>query len=394
MIYKILIALTLAFSSYICASETNNSNNYKVIGYYPNWAIYRNPTFYPKDINCELITHLNYAFAKVDTSGNISLIDPWADTDYRTDWISQKPYWGNFKQLSDLKKKYPHFKTLISVGGWTLSDTFSAMAENPTARINFAKSAVQFCKQYDFDGIDVDWEYPGFEGHSGRPQDKQNFTLLLAELHRAAKAQNPPLLVTIAAPAGPFHYQNMEIDTIHRYLDWINVMTYDLHGPWDDSDNQVTNHHSGLFPAEIGNQQLCVSSAIQYYLDQGVPRHKVVLGMPLYGRVFGQTQGLHTPYSGPGTGTTQELGLRFFYDIKQNLMKTYQLGWDESAQVPYLYSPYNGEFVTFDNEESLRIKSQFIKEMQLGGAMVWELGQDTRPAWDAMHAITDELRRE
>lgn len=380
----------------ICAtaeSATAIGSGYRVIGYFPNWGMYRNPAIYPHDIDANLVTHINYAFTKVDTAGNIQLFDPWADTDYRQDWNSQKPYWGHFRELYDLKQKHPHLKTLVSVGGWTLSDTFSEMADNAQARKNFAQNAVRFCKQYDFDGVDIDWEYPGFAEHKGRPQDTVNFTLLLEELHRAAKANNPPLLVTIAAPAGPWHYKNTDVANIHQYLDWINLMTYDFHGAWGGED--VTNHHSALYVGTQGHPELNVDSAVRYYLEQGVPADKLVVGMPLYGRSFGNVKssstGLYSGFTGAGKGTTAEVGMRFFHDIKQNLLPTYQYHWDNQAKVPYLYNPSTQEFVTYDNEDSLRLKCQYIKEKNLGGAMVWELGLDVRPSWDCMRAIVEEL---
>lgn len=392
-IVKLKYLLLLMFVSFFsCHAKTPD---YKVIGYYPNWAMYRSPAFKPHDIDPNLVTHINYAFAKVDTSGNILLFDSWADIEYRSDWNAQKTYWGNFRELYDLKQKHPHLKTLISVGGWTLSDTFSAMAATSAGRKNFAKQAVQFCKQYDFDGIDIDWEYPGYAPHQGRPQDKENFTLLLAEVHSACKAANPSLLVTIAAPAGDANYVNMEVNKIHQYLDWINLMTYDFHGPWPDSENHLTNHHSGLYPAKKGNPNLSVASAVNHYISQGVPTEKLILGMPLYGRSFASARstpsGLFSTYSGPGTGTTSEVGMRFFNDIKQNLLKTHNLYWDDEAQVPYLYNDATAEFITFDNETSLQIKCEWLKDMQLGGAMVWELGLDTHPNWDAMKAINKSL---
>lgn len=372
------------------------ASSYKVVGYFPNWAMYRNPSLYPHDINVNLITHINYAFAKVDTVGNIILFDSWADIEYRTDWTTQKPYWGHFRELYDLKQKYPRLKTLISIGGWTLSDTFSQLADNPQARKNFAQNAVNFCKQYDFDGVDIDWEYPCYAEHSGRPQDKVNFTLLLEELSRAAKAQNPPLLVTIAAPAGYWHCENIEVANIHPYLDWINLMTYDFHGAWGGAQDSVTNHNAPLYATVQGDPKLNVHTAVEYYLAQGVPSEKIVLGMPLYGRSFGgvssDSSGLFCTYNGPGKGTTQEAGMRFFYDIKQNLLPTYQFYWDNQSKVPYLYNPNSKEFVSYDNEDSLRLKCKYIKEMKLGGAMVWELGLDVRPSWDAMNAISSELK--
>jgi chitinase len=382
----LIIILTFSFS-FISASD------FKIIGYYADWAIYRNPKFFPKDINPKLVTHINYAFLKVETNGMVTLYDRDADIGYRDDWNTQRPYWGNFYQLSQLKKANPHLKTLISVGGWTLSDTFSEMAAHDESRQRFIEEIILFCKKYDFDGIDLDWEYPCFEEHQGQPRDKKNFTLLLQELHEAAKKQSPPLLLTIAAPAGPWHYKNIEIAKIHHYLDWINLMTYDFNGPWPDTT--VTNHHSALYPTKQGNKDLNVESAVRHYLEQGVPPQKIVVGMPLYGRSFANVppskDGLFSPYSGRGTGTTEEQGLRFFYDIKNNLSANAQLFWDDSSKVPYMYLPYSREWITFDDENSLRLKCEWLKKMGLGGAMVWELGLDVRPTWLAMRAINKTL---
>lgn len=375
---------TILFMSVLRAETT------KVIGYYPNWAIYRNPVFKPEDIDASLVTHINYAFVKVDTAGNLILFDPWADIDYRTDWNTQKPYWGNFLGLKTLKEHNPHLQTLFSVGGWTLSDTFSDMAANPSARQNFVSQCIKFCDTYGFDGIDVDWEYPGYEPHKGSPRDKENFTSLLQELHKAAKQHSRELLVTIAAPAGPSHYQNIEVNKIHEYLDWINLMCYDFAGAgWCD----VTNHHAPLYAAEVGDPRFNCDAAIQYYLSQGVPASKLVMGLPLYGRSFATTSmthdGLFSTYHDVGGGTTVEPGMRFFYDIKRHLLPYYNEHWDEQAKAPYLFNPYTGEFVTYENEKSLSLKCDYIKQQGLGGAMVWELGLDTRPEWDAMRVINE-----
>lgn len=378
----------------VTVTQQPHNTSHKVIGYYTNWAIYRSPGFYPKDINANLVTHINYAFLRSDSAGNVTLFDSWADVEYRSDWNTQKPYWGNFRQLYDLKQQYPHLKTLISVGGWTLSDTFSAMASNAAARANFIRQCIQMCEKYNFDGIDLDWEYPGFVDHNGHPEDKQNFTLLLQELYQAAKAHSPALLVTIAAPAGSNHYLNMEVSIIHQYLDWINLMTYDFAGPlpgW----SPVTNHHAPLHQPAQGEAQWNVADAVAYYLSQGVPSEKLVVGIPLYGRSFANVQsttdGLFAAYNGAGQGTTSEAGVRFFSDIKNNLLKTYKRYWDNKAQAPYLFNPALREFVTYDDEESITLKTEFIKQNNLGGAMVWELGLDTIQ-WHAMSALNNGLK--
>lgn len=380
-----VLSITYSFIPLSLFGET------KIVGYYPNWGIYRNPTFYPKDINPELVTHINYAFIKLDPSGELVLFDPWADVQYGEDWRTSKPYWGNFHQFDELKKQHPHLKTMASVGGWTLSDTFSQVAADPKLRQRFVASCLKFCEKYHFDGIDIDWEYPGFKEHNGRPEDTQNFTILLSELHQAAKAHNPPLLVTIAAPAGPHHYANMEVAAIHPYLDWINLMCYDFHGPW--GGDEITNHNAPLYETAQGHPLFNANSAVTYYLEQGVPKEKIVVGMPFYGRSFaGVKNGLHNAYTGPGTGTTAEAGMRFYYDIKQNLLPHYQRYWDDQAKVPYLYSPSTQEFVTYDDEISIGLKAQYVKEQGLGGAMVWELGLDVRPTWDLLNVINSTLK--
>lgn len=397
LLIVITLFLTCCFFT-TCKADISSqaTKEYKVVGYYANWAMYRNPSFKPSMINPHLVTHINYAFAKLEPNGTISLFDSWADTEHRSDWNTEKPYWGNFRQLDDLKKQHPHLKTLISIGGWTLSDTFSPVTANPATRHTLVQSCLAFCDQYNFDGIDIDWEYPGFAEHNGHPEDKHHFTLFLSELYQAAKAHHPPLLVTIAAPAGPWHCQHIELSAIHTVVDWINLMCYDFHGAWGGSEDAITNHQSALFSTCQGNPALNVDSAIAYYLSQGVPAEKIVLGMPLYGRSYANCtstpDGLFNAYSGAGKGTTAEAGLRFFSDIKKNLLSTYTRFWDSQSQVPYLYNSINKEFITYDDEESLMLKCQYIKQYDLGGAMVWELGLDVLPTWDAMNAINKALK--
>ena len=403
-----IVCISLSLLSSVHAEQTS-SDLYKIVGYFPNWALYRTPPFKPENIDAVKLTHINYAFARVDENGTIFLTDDWADTGYRNDWNTNKNYWGHFRQLYDLKQKYPHLKVLISIGGWTLSNTFSALAANEQARRTFADNCVKFIKGtvthvgYDcFDGVDIDWEYPCFAEHGGQPYDTQNFTLLLKALHDRFAQENPRLLLTIAAPAGSWHYQNIDLANIHQYVDWINLMTYDLHGPWGGTEDAATNHQSALYKTAQGNNTLNIDSAVQYYINHNVPPEKIVLGIPLYGRTYAQaastSDGLYSAYSGPGSGTTQEQGIRFFSDIKKNLLGMYTRYWDTSCSVPYLHNEkpghqYYQEFITYDDEESMRVKCQYIKQNQLGGAMVWELGLDTWATneWHAMSTLATEL---
>lgn len=363
---------------------------FKVIGYYPNWAIYGNPAFYPKNINGSLITHINYAFVNHDTAGNLKLFDSWADTDYSNPNSAQKNYGGNFGQLYDLKQKYPKLKVLFSVGGWTLSNNFSAMAASATARANFAKNCVAFCDKYNFDGIDIDWEYPGYAEHNGKPADTQNFTLLMQALYTAAKAHTPALLVTFASPASKEHMDKIQLSQVVNYVDWINIMGYDYNGSW----SSITDHNAPLYSKSPSNPANNIDTTIKNYLAAGVPASKLVLGMPLYGRSFAgassANNGLFSKYSGPGGGTGGEAGYRAFWDTKKNLLGTYNQYWDDFSKVPYLYNANTKEFVSWDNEQSLALKCAYLKAKGLLGAMVWELSQDSSTS-DAMNAINTAL---
>lgn len=136
--------------------------------------------------------------------------DPWIDAQKSYPGDTWDQLRGNFNQLIKLKQRYPHLKTLISVGGWSWSNRFSDVAADPALRENFANSAVDFLRKYQFDGVDLDWEYPvsgGLQGNSRRAEDKQNFTLLLQKtrekLDAAGAKDGKRYLLTIASGASP-----------------------------------------------------------------------------------------------------------------------------------------------------------------------------------------------
>ncbi|MBI5959816.1 MAG: hypothetical protein HY866_13835, partial [Chloroflexi bacterium] len=195
---KIMISLVLFACFFLvmtmipASAQDNPPSSYKVVGYFIAWGIY-DREYYVTAIPAELLTHINYAFANVSENGECILGDEWADIQipYPTD-AEDAPIKGNLNQLRLLKEKYPHLKTLLSVGGWTWSDRFSDAALTPESRAKFAASCVALVRQYGFDGLDVDWEYPtggGLNPDAGRPEDTENFTLMLEELRRQFDAQ-------------------------------------------------------------------------------------------------------------------------------------------------------------------------------------------------------------
>ena len=367
----------------------------RVVGYFAAWGVYGRD-FHVAEIPSEDVTHINYAFANISPELAVVHGDQYADVDrfYPGDSWAPGSLRGSFHQLQILRAKRPHLRTLISVGGWTWSGRFSDAALTPSSRAAFAQSCVQYMTLWGFDGVDLDWEYPvsgGLPSNIVRPADKQNYTLLLAELRAQLDARavldGRPYLLTIAGPAGPTTMNNFELNLLHPYVDWINLMAYDFHGGWE----QATNHQAPLYPATgdptpfPGNLQWNSSSAVAGYLAAGVPPLKINLGMPFYGRgwsgVGAQNAGLFQPSTGLPAGTF-EVGVFDYHDLAANHVTPLTRHWDASALVPWVYNPTTGLMVSYDDPESLGHKADFVVNQGLGGAMFWEFSGD-----DASYAL-------
>lgn len=364
---------------------------YRIIGYYASWNIY-DRQFFVTDIPADKLTHINYAFVNISEDGECLIGDAWADTQFPYPGDEEgAEFLGNFRQLNLLKEAHPHLQTLMSIGGWSWSDYFSDVALTEESRAKFARSCVAMMKQYGFDGLDIDWEYPGGGGEAGnveRPEDPQNFTLLLAELRAQLETQGQAdgrhYLLTIAAPARAW---GMELDKITAYLDWINVMTYDFNGAW----SAVTGFNAPLYgDPDAPNPTQSVDHSIQGYLAAGVPAEQLVMGVPFYGRgwagVGDTNDGLYQPYTRiPGSGDYD------YGDLTENYIGQYTRHWNEAAQVPWLYDAEGGTMITYDDPESLAKKAAYIREQGLGGAMIWEVGLDDEARslitalYDALH---------
>ena len=368
-----------------------------IVGYYTSWSIYGRD-YHVTDIPVEKINVINYAFANINpSSGTIVLGDPYADIDkfYPGDCWDEGCLRGNFHQLQILKQNNPHLRTLISVGGWTWSTYFSDVAMTETSREIFAQSCVDFIVEYGFDGIDIDWEYPvegGLEGNHNSSLDKENFTLLLQKIMELLDLQSSidghEYLLTIASTASSIYVENIEVELIHEYLDWINIMTYDFHGPWGGETNAVTNFNSSLYaisddpsPYPV-NEDFNLDASVQLYIELGVPREKINAGLPFYGRSFAgvpdENNGLFVSYTGvPGIGTW-EAGVFDYWDLNNNYINLngYVSYWHSEGKVPWLYNPFAQIMITYDDEESIAEKASYIIAEDIGGAMFWEFSSD------------------
>jgi chitinase len=323
-------------------------------------------------IPADKLTHINYAFAVIK-DGKCAMQDP----------AKALP---KFAGLRALKKKHPKLRTLVSVGGWTDSAPFSDAAATRAAREKFARSCADFAHEHGFDGVDIDWEFPGGGGldpKAYRKEDTQNFTLLLAELRSRldaqGKADHKHYELTIAAPAGRAHYSKMELKKIVGYLDAINVMTYDYAGFW----SKVTNFNSPLFaaPGDPVGPENNAAAAVKAYLDLGIPADKIVLGVPFYGRAWAGVKdvnhGLYQPHSDKRP-QAKETGPEWSYwDIKKNYINHGpKRFWSDAAKVPWLFDAKTGLMVSYDDPKSIRYKAAYAKKQHLGGVMIWELSED------------------
>lgn len=335
-----------------------------LLGYYASWAAYSGYT--PLRIPADKVTHINYAFANIDDDLKITMGDPAIDP-------------SNFAKLRELKQAYPHLKTLISVGGWTWSDKFSDAALTEQSRNTFADSIVAFITQHGFDGVDLDWEYPvggGLSSNSRRPEDKTNFTLLMAKIREKLDEQggldNREYLLTFAGAAGTFYANNVELSKLADYVDYAIIMTYDIHGPWPGS---LTDFNAPLFnPKEYSPQyKWSADSSVKLYQSRGFPKSKILMGVPFYGikynSVLWPNDGLYQPF-GSGSSISYDRIMRYYYD---DLSFDYFVHPD--AQVPWLFD--GDTFISYDDEDSIAAKGQYIKDQDLGGAAVWELSQNT-----------------
>jgi chitinase len=324
------------------------------------------------------VTRFNYAFANIQDGRMVAGFAHDAE---------------NFSFLTALRKENPQLTILVSVGGWLWSGNFSEMALTKESRARFIDSVADFIAQYQIDGLDVDWEYPGMAGSTQnfRPEDKQNFTALLSELrerfNRDAKKNGRRLYLTIAAGASPAFLIHTEMDKVARIVDTVNLMSYDYYEP---GSGPITGHHAALFTNPNDPQKESADASVRAFEQAGVPADKLVLGIPFYGHAWSEVpataNGLYQP--GKRASNTDSS----FSAIQSSMLgHGYTRFWDPVARVPWLYNADTQVFVSYEDEQSIAGKCEYVHANKLAGMMFWDFEADD-PSGTLLKAVNACLR--
>ncbi|WUI01515.1 glycosyl hydrolase family 18 protein [Spirillospora sp. NBC_00431] len=416
-------------------------NGYAKVGYFVQWGIYGRQ-YFVKNLdttgNARRLTHINYAFGNIDPV-NLTCLhgvtkgttqnpqDPNqgdgagdAEADYGRPFSAAQSVdgvadsgWeklqGNYNQLLKLKKKYPHLKVLISLGGWTYSKYFSDVAKTDASRKKFVQSCLDIYIKGNlpvyagkggpgtgagiFDGIDLDWEWPGAEGHPGNhvsPDDKRNNTLLIEEFRRQldelTKSTNQRYLLTAFTPADPAKIEaGWELAEVAKSMDIFNIQGYDFHGSGSDDswEPNRTGHAGNLYTDKDDPYpfHFSVENAVQPYLDAGVNPRKLTIGLAYYGRGWknvtdGGKGGEWQDAKGAAPGQfAEEAGTRGYSNLLASVPNC-KIVHDEQAVATSCYTGDNGQWWTFDDAWSIQKKVAWLKSKNLLGGMIWEMSGD------------------
>ncbi|MGL4249870.1 MAG: glycosyl hydrolase family 18 protein [Aeromonas sp.] len=396
----------------------------KVVGtYYVEWGVYGRK-FTVDKIPAQNLTHILYGFTPIcggdglndslkEIEGSfqalqracagradfkVAMHDPWAAIQMPQGNLTayDEPYKGNFGALMALKQAYPDLKILPSVGGWTLSDPFYFLGDK-SKRDTFVASVKEFLQTWKFfDGVDIDWEYPGGQGANpklGSPSDGATYVALMKDLRamldELETQTGRKYQLTSAIGAGGDKIEDVDYKAAQQYMDHIFMMTYDFNGAWSNTE---LGHQTNLYAASWDPAtKYTTDKAVRQLLAQGVEPGKLVVGAAMYGRGWTGVSGYqgNNPFTGKATGKvkgTWEDGVVDYRDIVNNRMGTgWEKGYDEVAEGPYVFKASTGDLITYDNERSVKAKGQYVLANQLGGLFSWEIDADNGDILNAMH---------
>ncbi len=351
-----------------------------VVGYFPQWGVYNQ--YFVKNLVASgaagMLDQMDYAQGVI-ADNRCAIADPNADlnlvftaansVDGKAD-EQLAPLRGNFRQLRDLKRLYPKLKLLVSLEG---NPAGFAAAARPENRVAFVASCIDMFVRGHlrpgieagrlFDGFDIDWEVPA-------PDQKDDYLGMLTEFRRQLDAVEPGLKLSIAVSAGYSHYDGFDMKAIASVVDQFGVMNYDYSGPW----SHQTGFIAPLYSVPGDPLRGSVETTMQGYEAAGVPAAKLLMGIPFYAYGWNGVADVNHGLFQPG----QVIRGDHFYSYIQSIQPNSKLYREEGSQTPWLYD--GNAFWTFDDPVSIRAKLEYARQQKFGGAMVWELSNDTADA--------------
>ena len=351
----------LAFAAHFSTTSAQSPKKYIVNGYVGGFR----GLVKTELIDARKLTHINYAFVNVKDS--VAVL-----TNLKTDST-------NFRKLNELKRINPDLKILISIGGWAWSENFSDAVLTESSRRKFAKSGVDIIRQFNLDGVDIDWEYPGMKGEEGniyRAEDKENFTLMFKayreELDKLGQEKRKRYLLTAAVGASKSFIEHTDMGALAQYMDYVLIMTYDYGGR-----NGTVGHHTNLYANKKDPEMSSADRSIKNFIAAGLPAKKIGLGVAFYGKGW---EAESTANNGIGQKRIKSVQAGGYTKIKDTVINQngYRKYYDKKSKAPYLFNPSTKILITYDDEKSVREKCRYVKKNKLAGIFFWEYFSDPK----------------
>ncbi|KAG8179958.1 hypothetical protein JTE90_015407 [Oedothorax gibbosus] len=345
----------------LCKNNKEGNSELLRVCYYP----VDKDNLTPSKLNTTLCTHIIAGFSSVE-DGVINLGDD-----------SKKQL---YRETTGLKKNNPKLKVLLTIGGGGNNSGFSPAYNSTFNRTKFIASTLAILDEYNFDGLDVDWEFPVW--NDACPEDKDNFVYFLEEFHLLSKAyayllgKDPAILsVAVAAPVNIVQ-SSYNIKEMAKYVTFINLMTYDFHDfNWY---TPFTGHNSPLFNRSAEKAYFATLNTAwvaNYWFEQGMPKSKIMVGIPTYGHSYKLISKNFNGVDAPSSGTNGDVT---FTQVCQTLKAGGTRVFDNESKVPYVYLDY--DWMSYEDSESMFGKANWIKAEGFGGAMTYDLNADDWPA--------------
>ncbi|CAF1051130.1 unnamed protein product [Didymodactylos carnosus] len=342
---------------------SHNDNKMLRVCYITNWSRYRtgDAKFEIEFIDPFLCTHIVYAYATVDQEK--PEIIPIQNDDRE-----------HYRELGLLKKQNPNLKTSIRLGG--KSGQYTRYLKRSNTATQLVRSIIWFMATYGFDGVDIAMEFPDDDV----PEDKAALVTLLEEIAKQKRLMSSHSFVSLtAAPFVDHLHKAYDVKKIEKLVNYVNLMTFDFYGPWDDKTGVFAPLYHQPYQMEIEALRN-VDGLVKLWISLGVPRSKIIIGIPAYGRSFtlrNGENGLHAPVDGPGYPGryTKTRGFLAYYEIcEKGQAQNWQRVWLESEKSWYMTN--SDQWISYEDVDSAALKAEYAKVEQLGGVFVWSIDND------------------